>query len=509
MKNLYVDMDGTLCKFYERALCVERCREPGFFRTLSPYENLVKALQILRNTPVEGKENYRVFILSAVYDGNAGEDKEYWVRRYVCQDIPILFTPVDVSKADFVRGLFGGSQPTENDYLLDDYSKNLIEWTEAGGIAIKFGNELNCRGWNGYNFSGHTVYFDQSPEELAHDILCIMGIIDDEKIAPDAPVSEALLISEIDRIMESEPCWKKTGNVWCTDLDADYRDQLSYNDLYEIFTDDDPRSRFFEIMDEIYGVSDYEERDRISSVVRKKLGELGGAFVADEDGFFLNSDTEELYQDLFDGGLFCCDLPYDHFYRQRVKLNIMIDTGDGNREYVDNAVYPHWDAEKGAKIKDTASIIWLAKTQGYCKEELEAALDGYQDSLDKTGFLGTLGQELINMPSHISVLTFLVETTLGNALEIADCLRPECLENDEPFITLGKHTMTGLYDPWDGGGSLFEIELEKDVDIPLNIVRSAKPDGCVGIYSVEDVYGMCASAWRNTLISIKVRKDAA
>ena len=509
MKNLYVDMDGTLCRFYERAMCVEKCREKGFFRALSPYDNLVRAIQILQNSPMNLKDNFRICILSAVYDGNAGEDKEYWIRKYVSEDIPLYFTEVEVSKAVFAGNLFGAGGLTRDDYLLDDYSKNLIDWSEAGGTAVKFGNELNGRGWNGYNFNGHTVYFDQSPEDLAHDLLSIMDLIDDEKLSHDMPITEEIMRAEIDRIMENEPGWSKNGKEWQTDLYADYRDELSFNDLYEIFTSVDPRCRFLDIMDEIYGVADYEERDRISGAVRKKLGERGGAFAIDDDGFFLNADTEDLYLDLFDGGLFCCNYPLSHYYRQPVRLNIMIDTGDGNREYIENAVYPHWDGVKDEEISDNASIVWLSKTQGFNKEDLQKALNGYRDGLDKAGFLETLGQELINLPSHIAVLTFLVETTLENALKIADCMLPDCIETDNSSIKIGKETMTGLYDPWDGGGSLFDIALEKDLDIPLSIVRSAKPDGCDGIYSIEDAYGMSASAWRRTLLSITVHRNAA
>ena len=118
--------------------------------------------------------------------------------------------------------------------------------------------------------------------------------------------AEETMRREIDRIMEEAPGWIKIGNVWQTDLYADYRDELPFNDLYEIFTSEDPHFRFFEIMEEIYGTADYEERDRISWLVRRKLGERGGAFAVDEDGFFINCDTEELYQDLFDAGIFCC-----------------------------------------------------------------------------------------------------------------------------------------------------------------------------------------------------------
>lgn len=506
MKRLFVDMDGTLCRFYEQALCIEKCREPGFFLGLQPYENAVKAVQIILNSvPLE---NLHVFILSSVYDIGAKEDKEYWLNRYLGEKISAYFPNVDADKAEFIKSITGECHLTSDDYLLDDYSRNLIDWSEAGGSPIKFRNELNGRGWNGYNFYGHTVYYDQPPDELAHDILTVMGLAEGKKMSPDEPVSEETLRTEIGAIMDQEPFWQKDGKDWRTELYADYRDQLCFQDLYDIFTSPDPRFEFFEKIGRMYGDEDYEVRDRISSVVRKRLSERGGAYAADENGYFFSDDTEALFEDLFDSGLFSCKFPYEHYYKQKVRLNIMIDTGDGSREYIENAVYPHWDAVRGKEISDRASIVWLAKTQGYSKSELQKALDNYKDGLDKTGFLETLAQELINMPAHMSVLTFLIETSLEKALEIAD-YRQGNMNGETASIRIGKNTLTGLYDPWGGGGSVFGIQLEKDVDIPLGIMRSALPDGCDGSYSIEEVYGMSGSAWKDTLISLTAQTSAA
>ena len=83
MKRLYVDMDGTLCRFYEQALCLEKCREPGFFRGLQPYENAVKAIRIIMDSVQKEEEAICVFILSSVYDSDAKEDKAYWITRYL------------------------------------------------------------------------------------------------------------------------------------------------------------------------------------------------------------------------------------------------------------------------------------------------------------------------------------------------------------------------------------------------------------------------------------------
>ena len=509
MKRLYIDMDGTLCRFYERASCLEKCREPGFFLGLNPYENLVEAVRILRSAVPAVKEDFRIYILSSVYDSDAEQDKTTWIRRYMGDDIPALFTEVSMNKAEFIESMDRKSCLTADDYLLDDYSRNLLDWSDAGGTAIKFRNELNGRGWNGYGFSGPTVYFDQDPEELAHDLLSIMGLTEDGKLSPDEPVSEDIMRKEIDRVMSQEPFWQKEGEVWQAELYADYQDTLSFNDLYDIFNSSDPHAEFLDLIAERYADADYEAQDHISSVVRKKIGRRGGAFAADNEGFFISDETEILYQDLFDSGIFRCSLPYGHYYKQRVRLNIMIDTGDGDRDYTDNSVYPHWDAAPGIEISSNASIVWLAESQGISKTELLKSLTAYTDGLDKTGFLETLAQELINMPSHMSILTFLVEASLENALQIADLMFQDRVRGERYSIRLSKNTVTGLYDPWGGGGSVFSIELEKDVEIPLSIIRSAKPDGCDGSNAVEEIYGMSGAVWKDTLIEINAHTDAA
>ena len=95
-------MDGTLCRFYERASCLEKCREPGFFLGLNPYENLVEAVRILRSAVPAVKEDFRIYILSSVYDSDAEQDKTTWIRRHVGDDIPVLFTEVSMNKAEFI-----------------------------------------------------------------------------------------------------------------------------------------------------------------------------------------------------------------------------------------------------------------------------------------------------------------------------------------------------------------------------------------------------------------------
>lgn len=500
MKRLFIDMDGTLARFYDQARCVEKMYEPAFFRNLLPYGSTVRAVKLLSE-----RDDIQVAILSAVDGEEARADKRDWVDTNIGSGIPCMFCAAGQPKAEFVRVSKGGI--SADDYLLDDYSRNLVEWESAGGCGIKFINELNGRGWNGHNYGGGRVYYDQAPEDMARTVLMEMGILTDNR--GKAPLSEADFLKAVDEIMTGQLGWTKDHSVWQTDLYASYDEMLSDRDLKDIFSCSDPYGRFFELMDEWYGWEEYECRDNLYSKLRQKLSERKGAFAADSEGAFLNQDVEEMFQRIVEDGTFAVNYPYRHYLDQKIKVNIMIDTGDANKDFTDNTVYPHWGCAPG-RISPKASIVWLSRTQGYRKKKLEKSLFSYKDALNKQGFLPTLGQELVNMPSQISILTFLVEMTLEQALDLALTMRGvQCLKTaGNSTLKISKDTVCGLFDPSDGGGSLFEIELRKDLYIPVKYIWTAKPDGCVGQYSIKECYGMCGSAWRDSLLEINIKEGA-
>ena len=85
----------------------------------------------------------------------------------------------------------------------------------------------------------------------------------------------------------------------------------------------------------------------------------------------------------------------------------MLDTGDGNYDYVLNSVYPCWYGRYGETLDDRAGIVWLAKSQGYTRANLQRALrDG--DTSGPKGFLASMRAEVANIASHMNTVTFLV-----------------------------------------------------------------------------------------------------
>ncbi len=281
---------------------------------------------------------------------------------------------------------------------------------------------------------------------------------------------------------------------------TDYRDEMSGETAAEILRSEDPMQKLEEKLDEWYFESQWQYEDDLLDKIDERLQE---SLMEEEYSELQDDEIREYMRDCI-----FFDYPRDHFLKQEFLVDIMMDTGDGNYDYVLNSVYPCWYGRQEDYHDDKAAIVWLAKQQGYKKREFRKAMnDG--DIANPKGFLQSMRQELANLPSHMSTLTFLVKMTLRDLIQLNELIRlqdrnghyydatknPYC-----GYIILDKDTETGLYDPWQGGGSLFEIELEKDVRIPIRFIRSALPDGGIKHeYSVSEVYGMCGSAWKETV----------
>lgn len=289
---------------------------------------------------------------------------------------------------------------------------------------------------------------------------------------------------------------------------ADYRDTLSDSTVKECMEDleegETPMMKLVNRITNWYEDAEFTARNDL-------VNELVDYFNDDEENYphGLSSGEEEAIGEIVDE-LICFKYPIDHYLKQGVCVNIMVDTGDGNYDYVCNHVYPAYDGRLENSIDDEASIVWLASTQGYNKERLaEALAEG--DMSNPNGFLESVRVEVANEASHMNVLTFLVEMDVEKLMKLNELIELQSVDGihydsrenpDCGMITIGKNAETGLYDPWSGGGSCFEIELEKDVELPIKFIRSALPDGGDG-HSIKSVYGMCRSAWRDAVKTIE------
>ena len=143
--KLFVDMDGTIAKFYHTPNYLEKMYEPGYFVNLKPYA-ILKTIKQLAS-----KSNIEVFVLSACVQSEYCKlEKVAWLDKYLPEvdfEHRILID-VGENKADFIDY----DVDTIN-VLLDDYSRNIYEWNEYDfdNIGIKFVNGINDKTNKQYN----------------------------------------------------------------------------------------------------------------------------------------------------------------------------------------------------------------------------------------------------------------------------------------------------------------------------------------------------------------------
>lgn len=138
--KIFVDMDGTIARFYEADDCLEKMYEEGFFSGLRAY---AKGVHFVKKLILLG---YDVYILSACINTQCEKEKHIWLNKYL-PEIDYkhrIFLPCGLNKAQYI--INHGYNDARVNVLIDDYSRNLDEWNEAfgkHGIAIKAINEIN------------------------------------------------------------------------------------------------------------------------------------------------------------------------------------------------------------------------------------------------------------------------------------------------------------------------------------------------------------------------------
>ena len=136
--RLFIDFDGTIAK-WQNIESYEELLQEGFIENSLLHENFIDNVK-----SVIASGEYEVFVLSLViYDSPYPLLEKNSVIDRVLPEIDLkhrIFPPfaADTVKADYIPG---GIRRT--DILIDDYTKNLAEWRDAGGQGLKILTDAN------------------------------------------------------------------------------------------------------------------------------------------------------------------------------------------------------------------------------------------------------------------------------------------------------------------------------------------------------------------------------
>jgi hypothetical protein len=291
---------------------------------------------------------------------------------------------------------------------------------------------------------------------------------------------------------------RKTGACY-SEIYADYRDELGADNIKKIMESDDPEAELWDIVIDGFGEAEGQIRWDTACWLAEHLNDE-----QDDDSVDPNDVLDYLYDDL--------DIRYPDLSGETVPVTIFMDTGDANYDFsLNNPIRSYW-GQGQTTFDEDSSLLWLVRQQGHKKSEIVKALkaDGYPENK----FLRSVVEEVENAGNCMNALVFLVEMPLRTWFKLRRAQKQEEAgevryyprkSRGRGYIVLDKNTTCGLFNEWIGGGSILNIALEKDVKIPLRYIWRAHADYCHS-YSVADVYGLCYSAWHDTLKEIHPMK---
>ena len=297
-----------------------------------------------------------------------------------------------------------------------------------------------------------------------------------------------------DYLAENHAWEKKDDGNYHFDIYVDYRDEIDDSTAQEILESNSPRDTLIEKLWDWYQESEWDILDDLVDDFKEETDPklLEDANII-EDG---NID-DDMIRDIFQDNIYV-DYPVDWALGQEFCFNIIVSNGDDNYDFCLNEYIVDEDGNVNENA-EKSSLVWLAKQQGHTLEELVEILKNGDIEKPKT-FLETVLQEVANGYGY-EALTFCVKMTLGQAIALKERME----SNPNGSIVIDKRVECGLFDPWDGGGSVLEIACEKDVEIPFKNIwkfyiderRSNRYD------SIHNVYGTDDSLWEDCLKEIK------
>lgn len=195
----------------------------------------------------------------------------------------------------------------------------------------------------------------------------------------------------------------------------------------------------------------------------------------------------------------------DLLKNSKFNFNIMFATEEEqNRDMTSIfSSFQNLDNMNNFEEKFDNSLTYLLYQQGHTIQEFFECLkenpSGFGNN-HKCNFIESTVDEVVNDTLYnMSELTALVNFNGEEAIKFLNYIADNSLEEDIN-LKFEKETMIGLFDEWQGAGSILEINLENDLIIPKSMIRGIQIEGAENSgYSVDEVYMLTNDCWKNSL----------
>lgn len=271
----------------------------------------------------------------------------------------------------------------------------------------------------------------------------------------------------------------KAFNEYCNIAKSNNNDYETFKDYLE--------AMFADINAYYFDLEEKQLLHEIKNNIQYESEELQSSFEALIDGM---NDYEILEVGGFEGINYDIKEFLDYDYR----INLMFATP--YERNCDMSLIPRFEDV------DNNALTYLIRQQGYDVHEVFKSLK--EDRINDSVFVRSVVDELREQSYSMAELTALVTARGENLLNLLDNIAHE-----NNYVSISKDATIGLYNEWNGSGSMFEIQLEKPAVFPTSMVRNVQIEGAGkenSGYTVDAVYGLVSKAW--LIGNVEIVKEA-
>lgn len=175
MINIYIGIDGVLSKYDSRVHDMNKDKskfdysKDRFFQNAEVDAKMVDVAKKLLGIIYGDKKQINISVLnfvSSISNKSSDallqcQDKTEWLLTNVTIAMDSKFVPSTTKKADVISTRLG-RKLTPRDILIDDFNEELNAWSEAGGTAIKYVNDVNTK----ESYNGLYLDKNMTPDQI-------------------------------------------------------------------------------------------------------------------------------------------------------------------------------------------------------------------------------------------------------------------------------------------------------------------------------------------------------